>query len=122
MKRLLTVLPTELVLSSTASNSVMSLCETFNSVVPCIKILLNRTSTPEQTPAVFLYKIEASDGRIWRQHITFDNPSNPKMTFEVVDPWRLSEFSNQRNVRNAFVNLVAAYPALEKIVYDFYVV
>lgn len=70
-------------------------------------------------PAEFLYKLIAVDGRVWKQTIKFDNPTNPLMTFSVVDLWRLSEFSSQRTLRNNLIALVQKYPSLEKIVYVF---
>jgi len=121
MKRSFSVLPASLSLAATDADRVGGLMEMFNSVVATAKISFARTTAVDVEPKVFLYRIEAVDGRVWRQHITFDSIPNPLMTFEVADAWRLTEFSNQRNVRNALVALVAAYPDIEKVVYDFLV-
>lgn len=60
------------------------------------------------TPATddYIYRFDAVDGRIWRQTLIFDDPVNPRMTFNVADPgWRLDEFSVQRAVRDQIVEL-----------------
>jgi hypothetical protein len=119
MKRELKVWPVGLNFTATDSDRLMGVLEMFNSVVPCTLLTFKQVSDPGIEPKVFMYKIEAIDGRVWKQHITFDNLGDPFMTFEVIDPWRLSQFSNQRNVRNTLVALVSAYPTLEKITYTY---
>lgn len=119
MKRTITTLPVTVVLSGTDVTKLSGVAEMLQVVVPINKITLLKQSAVGVEPKVFLYKIEAADGRLWKQVMTFDNPGNPLMTFDVIDAWRLSEFSQQRNVRNAMVAFVAAYPDLEKLTYDF---
>ena len=119
MKRTITALPTTLSLSGTDVEKFSGVAEMFNIAAPCEKIVLLKQSLPGVEPKVFLYTIHAVGGRLWKQTITFDNLGNPLMTFDVADAWRLSEFSQQRNVRNALVAFVATYADLEKLVYDF---
>ena len=117
MKRSLQALGADLSGSDLAA--VSGLAETFGSLLPLSKLSFIRQSAEGVEPKVFLYKIEAVDGRIWKQVITFDQAPNPFMTFDVADPWRLSEFSGQRTLRNALVGIVPRYPLLERIVYDY---
>lgn len=119
MKRIITVLPTTLSLSGTDVEKISGVAEMFNIASPCEKIVLLKQSLSGVEPKVFLYTIHVVGGRVWKQTITFDDLSNPLMTFEVTDQWRLSEFSQQRNVRNALVAFVGTYVNLEKLVYDF---
>jgi len=119
MKRIFSVYPSGLTITPVDTDRLLGVLEMFRSIVPTTKLSFVRQSNPGDEPRVFLYRIEAADGRIWKQHITFDNAGDPQMTFEVANPWRLSEFSNQRNVRNALVSIAAAYPSLEKIVYEY---
>jgi hypothetical protein len=119
MKRIITVLPLTLSLSGTDVEKVTGVMEMFNQASLTVKVVFTRTSLAGVEPKVFHYRIEAVGGRLWKQTITFDNLSNPLMTFEVVDQWRLSEFSQQRNVRNVLVWFVTTYPDLEKLVYEF---
>src|SRR3990167_1784216 len=44
-------------------------------------------------PVVLSYEIMAQDGRAWKQTLTFAVVDDPGQTFEVVTPWRLSEFA-----------------------------
>ena len=119
MKRVFNVFPSDLAILSTDVGNLEGMLETINSVVPLSKIVFERTSAEGVEPKVFLYKIESADLRLWKQDITFDNAANPLMTFTVADAWRLSEFSSQRTLRNALVSLVAKYPTLEKLVYNY---
>ena len=119
MKRVLSTLPVTLSLSSSDTAKVASLAETFGSVLALAKVTFTRQSDPGIGPKVFLYKIEAADGRIWKQTITLDNPANPLMTFNVADPWRLTEFSAQRTLRSALLAVVGSYVDLEKLTYDY---
>ena len=119
MKRILTILPLTLNLTAADGARVASGAEMLGETSPSVKITFTRQSVVGVEPKVFLYKIEAIDGRVWKQTITFDHMTNPLMTFDLSDPWRLSEFSQQRGVRDAFVAFVGAYPDLEKITYDF---
>jgi hypothetical protein len=98
---------------------VSNFAELLYAAVALEKITFTRTSGVGVTPKVFEYKINTVDGRIWKQTITFDNVRDPKMTFNMSDLWRLSEFAQQRNLRDVFVALVGSYLDLEKITYDF---
>lgn len=119
MKRILNILPLDLELNPTDAGNIQNLCEGVHSAVPLLRISLDKTSLEGIEPKTFLYKLVSVDSRLWKQVITFDSASNPLMTFNVVDTWRLSEFSSQRTLRNAFIALVAKYPTLEKLSYDF---
>jgi hypothetical protein len=119
MKRTITILPATISLSGTDIEKLSGVAEMFNVASPCEKAVLLKTSLPDVEPKVFTYTIHAVGGRLWKQTITFDVAGNPLMTFDVADPWRLSEFSQQRNLRNALVAFVGTYSTLEKVVYDF---
>ena len=58
------------------------------------------------TPGVYLYKIKTTDGRVWKQEIAATGPDQG-MTFDVPDPWRLSEFEPHRPLRAACLDLIA---------------
>jgi len=119
MKRTLNVFPATLVVSPNDLAQISSLSETLDTAVPMAKLTLNKLTPLGVEPKVFLYKLEAADARLWKQNITFDIGTNPLMTFDVVDFWRLSEFSAQRTLRTALISLVAKYPDLEKVTYDY---
>lgn len=119
MKRVLTILPADLVVASADIGAVEGLLEGVNAVVPLSKAALVLTSIVGVEPKVFSYRLEAADTRVWHQSITFDNAANPQMTFAISDEWRLSEFSSQRTMRNFLITLVAKYPTLEKIAYNY---
>ncbi len=119
MKRSLQVVDTLDTISGSDLAAISSLAESFGVILPLSKISLLKQSGVGVEPKVFLYKIEAVDGRIWKQVITFDSAADPHMTFDVADPWKLSEFSGQRTLRTKLVAMVSAYPALEKIIYDY---
>jgi hypothetical protein len=57
------------------------------------------------TPLVYDYELVAEDGRVWNQVLTFADPEdvNPGMTFDVPDPWKISENSEQRDLRDQLV-------------------
>lgn len=119
MKRVFNVLPADLVISSPDVGAVQGLLEGVNAIFLVAKVVFEQTSTIGIEPKVFHYKIEAADGRLWQQDITFDNAVNPQMTFNVSNEWRLSEFSGQRTMRNFLISLVAKYPTLTKISYNY---
>ncbi len=63
----------------------------------------------------FDYEIELLDGRKWTQQIIFEEGQEAKMTFNVVNSWwRLSEFSQQRDIRSKIVSMYET-KGLEKI-------
>lgn len=73
---------------------------TMNSTVDLNSFLVNQK--PDNS---FLYKIVASDARIWKQSI-FIESGDVKMTFDVSDKWTVNEFSLQRTVRDNAVALL----------------
>lgn len=117
MKRTCTTLPSSLNLTNADWARVSGNAEQLGFQIN--KITFTRQSAAGVTPKVFEYKINAADGRVWKQVLTFDNMNDPSMAYEGNDSWRLSEFSTQRGLRDAFVAFVGAYPDLEKITYDF---
>jgi hypothetical protein len=119
MKHTCTTLPISLDLTSADWARLASQAESFNSSCQSTKLTFTRISGVGVIPKVFEYKINVLDGRIWKQTITFDDLRNPAMTFNVNDLWRLTEFSQQRTLRDILVALVGSYPDLEKITYDF---
>jgi hypothetical protein len=63
----------------------------------------------EQQPGgEFLYRIQAVDGRLWRQNITV-LPADESHTFTPPDEWLLSEFILQRPIRDGLVLLVRQF-------------
>lgn len=60
-----------------------------------------------QPDATHLYRFRATDGRVWKQKITFASfgDTDPAMTFDVNQPWKLSEFTRHRAVREAVILL-----------------
>lgn len=59
----------------------------------------------EETPPTFKYTYTTKDEREWRQDIIASS-ADPMMTFNVTDPWRLSEFRLHREVRDLVVELL----------------
>jgi len=61
------------------------------------------------------YEVKLTDGRKWKQTITFGSPPNadPPMTFDVDDAWRASEFVRQRAMRDLIVSLVVTHGLTE---------
>lgn len=69
---------------------------------------------PPPSPS-YNYEMELTDGRRWRQVIQFNGPpSDPEMTFEVDNAWRLSEFMYHRDIRLLCVELIEKYE-MEKL-------
>ena len=75
-----------------------------HAVVPLVRA---RLTTDAGDSNVCTYRIEAADGRVWLQTLTFAGPAdmNPTMTFQVNDAWKLSEFALQRPIRDALVTM-----------------
>lgn len=89
-----------------ATNLIANI-ETLHSYVSLARVLIT-TLTP---PLVYRYRIDALDGRIWRQDIFFtsDDDGDPRMTFTVADGWKLSEFAAQRELRSHIVRILRKY-------------
>ena len=62
---------------------------------------------------LYTYRLNAEDGRLWKQTLRFDNPSNPGQTFDVDDFWRLPEFQPHRVIRDSVILLTARIGLLE---------
>ena len=60
-------------------------------------------------PQTYDYKITGQDGRVFHQVLTFDVPTDPRQTFDVATPWRLSEFILHRPIREYVTTLYAKY-------------
>lgn len=59
---------------------------------------------------VFNYRIDLMDTRSWIQIVDFTSDVNdPIMTFNVPNGWRLSEFANQREIRDILVLMHQKY-------------
>lgn len=77
--------------------------EELHEAVPLSKFLLE-----DQGGGVFLYKINAADGRIWKQRLR-SLFSGTEMDFTVNDYWKITEFAPHRRVRDLVVDLVVNY-------------
>ena len=65
-----------------------------HAAVPVEKLIVEAETLP------FTYEIKLVDGRKWAQ--TFSaRITDPGMTFTVTDEWKLSEFAQQRTIRDA---------------------
>ena len=63
----------------------------------------------EEDDQKYLYRFVAQDGRIWNQTINLGIDSNPGMTFQVPDEWRLSEFEPNRVLRALCIQMIRDY-------------
>ena len=55
----------------------------------------------------YQYKLVSLDGREWAQTIVIPPlPAEATMTFDVVDAWKVSEFSPGRAVRDILIKLI----------------
>ena len=83
-------------------------CMALNAAVPLTRVRF-RPTPPGADANAYDYVIEAADGRTWSQTLTFAGPTdmNPAMTFDIAQPWKLSEFALQRPVRDALVTMRA---------------
>lgn len=90
--------------AASASNRLLQSIAAMSSVIP---IALLRVWLPVGATA-FTYRIELKDGRVWSQTLEFDSAADPKMTFDVPNQWRLSEFQLQRSIRDQIVAIVPA--------------
>jgi len=116
MTRTLNILPLTLTMDPVDIGQLQALLEGVHKIILLDKVVFELISA---SPLKFLYKLIAADTRIWKQDIHFDNPTNPLMTFNVVDEWRLSEFSSQRTLRNLLISFISKYPTIESIKYNF---
>lgn len=79
---------------------VSAICWKFGSKVPLKRILFRDEGGGE-----FIYRIVSNEipERRWVNRF-YNMPSlDPPMTFNVSDPWKQSEFSLQRNLRDLFI-------------------
>lgn len=91
---------------------ILRLAQALHDAVPIAKVELS-----QDAPGTYEYKIEAVDGRVWTQAITFTaSPDNdPPMTFDVPEGWRrVKEFQHHRALRDHLIKMVnAGLTALE---------
>ena len=64
---------------------------------------------PASNPPEYNYAMTTPNQRKWKQKILFDLPADPSMSFDVDDMFRLTEFTPQRDVRQAMCNLVVSH-------------
>lgn len=84
---------------------LVSLVNRAHQRVPMTKIEFKRDGV--DVPPAYKYSLHAEDGRVWRQDVLFDRPTDPGMTFDVPDYWReAGEFSEFRSLRSTLVKLV----------------
>lgn len=58
------------------------------------------------------YFLRLHDGRIWRQTINMDQPSDPLLTFNIPAGWRMSEFFPHRLLRDGAIALIVSHGAM----------
>lgn len=80
--------------------------ETLNSNMPMKSLEYTQEST-----YVYKYKLKTKDNRVWKQTLTFapENQTDPYMTFDVVDGFKLSEFKSHRDIRESIVSLTKRF-------------
>lgn len=103
-------------LSSDEIQHVVDLIEALDASVPLTDVTVTTLG-----PLQYRYKLDFADGREWTQVITQANgqDTDPSMTFAVPAPGlRLSEFTSQRELRQAIINMIAQY-GLSLLVIDF---
>jgi hypothetical protein len=88
--------------------TMLEMTQVLYEAVPLSKIEF--TQSPGE-PTEFEYKIEAVDGRIWTQVITFaqwpEPDTDPPMTFDVPEGWRRqAEFQYHRDLRTHLIAMV----------------
>lgn len=71
-------------------------------------VALSEVRFEQQPGGAFLYRIFASDGRLWRQNVTV-LPTDELHSFTPPDNWLLSEFVLQRPIRDGLVRLVRQF-------------
>jgi len=76
--------------------------DVMNTAVPLDLLTMARVT---DAPLEYAYRILAHDGRAWDQTIRFA-VDGVTFTFDVVDRWKLEEFSLQRPIRDSFLQLV----------------
>lgn len=77
----------------------------FHSVVP----LMSYTFGPAVGENEYNYQFATADGRMWSQVLDFtETPTDPGMTFNITDKWRVTEFKFNGAVRDQIVALHAA--------------
>ena len=57
-------------------------------------------------PLDYRYEFTVTDGRVWRQTLRFDSPTDPTMDWsDITGVWRVSEFVAHRDLRDLMVEL-----------------
>lgn len=78
----------------------------FNHVVP-----IQEFQFIETAPADYDYKVKLVDGREWEQKIFgIAGDTNPGMTFDVPDQWKLTEFKTHNQMRESCMRLAFHTP------------
>ena len=104
-KQTIEMVPAASTMAEGTLSLVVSLANRAYQRVPMSEIRFERVG--QSTPALYLYKLEAIDGREWTQNILFDRAGDPGMTFNVPGYWRESaEFAEFRSLRATLVKLV----------------
>lgn len=93
-----------------ALNQMLAVVMSFRSAVALDHFRFARDGI---NPLLYDYRIWLTDGRIWKQDITFDAgfEDDPLMTFTVQPAWRESEFVAHRELRREMSVLRNAYGA-----------
>lgn len=91
-------------LQSPLVQSVLSDLENFNSVAPLafFRIELMEANRYE-------YELVTVDARHWLQSIDIPPQGEARLTFNVPNYWKLSEFSRQRTLRDAVISMVQTF-------------
>lgn len=91
-------------MSGDIAKELVDVSELFIASVPLVKFRFEQ----KENNLDYEYRIWLDDGRQWRQLISFfdNNPdTDPKMTFDVSQPWKLSEFVSHRDLRNLMIHV-----------------
>jgi hypothetical protein len=94
--------------------SVLSSANAMHASVPLKQVKLAFDSGVQHT-----YRIEALDGRIWKQKLFFNVGAEVTMTFDVTHQWKMSEFVLQRDVRDHLIDLVRGYVGVILVKLDY---
>lgn len=87
--------------------SIIALCNTLSlSPAGVISVEMNRVGASTND---YTYIWTALNNRIWKQEITFNNELTFQTFDEIVGQWQLSEFVEQRIVRDALIFIARTY-------------
>jgi hypothetical protein len=101
--------------------NLMSSVDILNAAVPLTYLHMTPVVPALTLPLLgFTYQVKASDGLLWTQTITFASQADPdpQMTFSVLAGWKLSEFAQQRTIRDMLIKCVNLFGA-STIKFDF---